>query len=165
MRLNLSGIINVPGSSVSFDYEPDVSGLVFESVAEFVRPLRASGSVRNTAGVLTLSAEITADLCCVCARCLKEFEKHIQLPCEAVLAESIQNEEESDAYLLDGDEADLDEVLLTAFVLNMDQRFLCREDCKGLCERCGKDLNEGPCGCMQEIDPRLAALSRFLEDE
>ena len=64
---------------------------------------------------------------------------------------------------LDGEEADLDEILNAAFVLNMDSQLLCREDCKGLCSRCGKDLNEGPCGCKQEIDPRLAVLAQLLE--
>ena len=52
--------------------------------------------------------------------------------------------------------ADLDEILTTAFVLNMDSKLLCRPDCKGICPRCGKNLNEGACSCRPEIDPRLA---------
>ena len=48
-------------------------------------------------------------------------------------------------------------------MLNMDSRLLCREDCKGLCFRCGKDLNEGPCGCQAEADPRLAVLKTLLK--
>ena len=63
------------------------------------------------------------------------------------------------------DRADLDDILTTAFVLNMDQKLLCREDCKGLCFRCGKNLNEGPCGCKKELDPRLAVLGQLLKDK
>jgi uncharacterized protein len=44
-------------------------------------------------------------------------------------------------------------------------RFLCSDDCKGLCQRCGKNLNEGACNCgKDEIDPRLAPLKKILEE-
>ena len=45
-------------------------------------------------------------------------------------------------------------------------KVLCREDCKGLCPSCGKDLNEGECDCSKDnnIDPRLSALSDFKLD-
>ena len=59
--------------------------------------------------------------------------------------------------------ADLDDIVTTTFVLSMDSKFLCREDCKGLCCRCGKDLNDGPCGCQPDVDPRLAVLKQLLK--
>ena len=44
-------------------------------------------------------------------------------------------------------------------------RVLCSEDCKGLCPKCGRDLNEGECGCdLKEPDPRLAVLAQLLHD-
>jgi uncharacterized protein len=49
------------------------------------------------------------------------------------------------------------------FVLNMDSRLICSEDCKGVCPRCGKDLNQGSCSCEKEVDPRLAALKQLLD--
>ena len=49
------------------------------------------------------------------------------------------------------------------FILDMDMKFLCREDCKGLCSTCGKNLNLGPCGCRKEIDPRFAVLEQLLD--
>ena len=50
------------------------------------------------------------------------------------------------------------DIVTTAFVLNMDSKLLCKPDCKGLCCRCGANLNDGPCGCEPELDPRFAAL-------
>ena len=41
---------------------------------------------------------------------------------------------------------------------------LCRDDCRGLCPRCGANLNDGPCSCEPEADPRFAALQRLLND-
>ena len=67
--------------------------------------------------------------------------------------------------LLRQGKADLDEILTTAFVLNMDSKLLCRPDCKGICPRCGKNLNEGACSCRPEIDPRLAVLGQLLKDK
>ena len=81
------------------------------------------------------------------------------------LASELQDEENPDYYLLEGDELDLDDVLESSFILNTDTLFLCREDCKGLCPRCGADLNDGPCGCKPEKDPRLAVLEQLLDDK
>ena len=48
------------------------------------------------------------------------------------------------------------------FVLNMDSKMLCSEDCKGLCCGCGTNLNFEDCSCEKEVDPRLAALKQLL---
>ena len=63
-----------------------------------------------------------------------------------------------------GDGIDVCDVLETCFILGMDQKFLCKDDCKGLCGVCGKNLNDGPCGCGKQIDPRMAALAQLLDD-
>lgn len=50
--------------------------------------------------------------------------------------------------------------------LGLPTRDLCREDCRGLCPKCGKNLNEGDCDCdRKEIDPRLAVLKKFLDTD
>ena len=165
MRIDLHEIISVPGGSVTFDYEPDVSGINSDAVIEVLEPVRAKGGIRNSAGVLYLNAEITAKLKCVCDRCAVEFEKNVCLPVDAVLADKLCDEENSDMYLLDGDHADLDEIIVTAYVLDMDTKFLCKEDCKGLCPKCGKNLNIAPCDCKGEINPQLAVLQQLLMDK
>ncbi|MBR2781826.1 MAG: DUF177 domain-containing protein [Oscillospiraceae bacterium] len=165
MRLNLAKLLDRPGESLAFETQADLSDLVFGSCAPADEPVAFKGEIRNTAGVLILNGRLKSTLHCICDRCLKPFEKELDQPVEAVLTTEIQDEEAADAwtFLLDGEEADLDEILDAAFVLNMDSQLLCREDCKGLCSRCGKDLNEGPCGCKKEIDPRLAVLAQLLE--
>ncbi len=165
MRLDLREIINIPGSGVSFDYEPDLSDALKGTAADIKPPARAAGSVRNIAGVLKFDAEVNAFLMCSCARCLNTFEYPVHLTIATTLKESDEDEEDPDMFSLEGDFIDVDEIITTEFILNMDQRFLCREDCKGLCERCGANLNEGPCKCKLDTDPRLAALGQLLENE
>ena len=58
---------------------------------------------------------------------------------------------------------DIDEQLKEELEMAFPIRFLCKDDCRGLCQRCGKNLNEGECGCnTKEIDPRLAPLKDLL---
>lgn len=165
MQLNLREIINIPGGKVPFQFELDLSEMTFNSVEMFKAPVRVSGQVANAGGVLTLTAEVDTQLVCVCARCLIQFENLVHFDVDVTLAESTQDEDDPDVYLLEGDSIDVDEVIVTAFVLNMEQRFLCREDCQGLCEKCGADLNEGHCNCKANIDPRLAVLGQLLEND
>ena len=67
--------------------------------------------------------------------------------------------------LLENGHANLTELFTTALVLSMDAKHVCSEDCKGLCPTCGADLNNGPCNCGKEIDPRLAVLAQLLDKE
>ena len=165
MLLDLREIIGVPGGLVEFDYEPDLSDAAEGSVVQIIQPTRAAGSVVNRAGALTLSANVDALCLCVCARCLKEFEYPIHQQVSAYLTEGGEDGEDPDSYLLQGDKIDLDEIIITEFVLETTDTILCDADCAGLCEKCGFDLNEGPCDCDDDIDPRLSILKQFLDDE
>ena len=62
----------------------------------------------------------------------------------------------------DGIALDVDQMILEQIELAMPMKFVCREDCKGLCYKCGADLNEGACLCKgEETDSRLSALLEF----
>ena len=164
MFLDLREIIGVPGGRISFEYEPDLSDADDGSTMLMIKPTRTAGNVTNKAGVLTFSAIVDALCVCVCAKCLKEFEYPVHQQIEALLTEEGEDGGNPDGYFLQGDRIDAGEIILTEFILNMDQRLLCREDCAGLCEKCGADLNEGQCSCKADVDPRLAVLEQLLCD-
>ena len=164
MRLGLSEIIDRPGESVSYSAVVDLSDLQYGTCCPVTEPVLASGTVRNTAGVLMMKGKITTCIHGICDRCATEFDRDVDIPIDAVLVTELANEENEDEWVftLEGDSADLDDIVRTIFVLNMDSKLLCSDDCQGLCCKCGKNLNEGPCGCGKEIDPRLAALKQLL---
>ena len=164
MLLDLREIIGVPGGRVPFEYETDLSDAVFGSVVRIKKPSRAAGDVVNRAGVLTFSANVDAICICVCARCLKEFELSVHQQVKANLTEGGKDGGDPDGYFLQGDKVDADEIIYTEFILFLDQRFICSEDCAGLCGICGSDLNDGPCSCERITDPRLAVLGQLLDD-
>ena len=162
MRLNLRDIIEVPGGSVRFACELSTEGLDFPSIREYLTKPYAEGRVYNEAGILHLEGLLTAELLCVCDRCGEEFESVKETELDATIVEE-NPEDNPDLFTLVDDGVDLDEILSTLFVLDMETKFLCREDCKGLCPSCGKNLNLGPCGCRKSIDPRFAVLEQLLD--
>ena len=164
MRLGLSQIIDRPGESISYSAVVDLSDLQYGTCFPVTEPVKAEGTVRNTAGVLVMKGMITTCIHGICDRCAAEFDRELEIPIDAVLVTELANEENEDEWVftLEGDSADLDDIVRTIFVLNMDSKLLCSDDCKGLCCRCGKNLNDGPCSCEKEIDPRLAALKQLL---
>lgn len=165
MQLNLKSIIHTAGASLPFDFQLDLSALDFFGLKPFTQPVQICGLVKNRAGALELKGEAITELDLVCDRCLKAFSSHWTLPVDAVLAESLEDEENNEIILLEKGCVDLEELFTTALVLEMDVKHLCDEDCQGLCDRCGANLNDGSCSCTSEMDPRLAALAQLLDRE
>ncbi len=164
MRLDLREIIEIPGGSVPFSCELETEGLDFPSVLAYRKKPYAEGRVYNEAGILHLTGTLTAEMTCICDRCGTDFDSVKVTDLNATIVEE-ESEDFPEFFVLDGNEIDLDEVLSTCFILDMETKFLCKEDCKGLCSTCGKNLNEGPCGCRKQKDPRFAVLEQLLDKE
>ena len=167
MLLGLSKIIDSPGASVPFSVSVDLSDLRYGVSCPVSEPVVAQGVVRNTAGVLLMKGNVTTTIHGICDRCAAEFDRFIDFPIDVVLVTELSNEENEDEWVfpLEGDSADLDDIVRTVFVLNLDSKLLCKDDCKGICAKCGKNLNEGRCDCPEkEIDPRLSALAELLNN-
>ena len=165
MLLGLSKIIDCPGQSIPFSVSVDLSDLCYGVSYPVSEPVLAQGTVRNTAGVLMMEGQVRTTIHGICDRCAGSFDREVTFPIDVVLVTELANEENEDEWVfpLEGDSADLDDIVRTVFVLNLDSKLLCREDCKGICQRCGKNLNDGPCNCQKELDPRFAALKQLLE--
>ena len=163
MLLDLRPILHTPGRSLNFQFELDLSDLEFDGRHPISRPVAVEGEVRNTADLLTLSLTARTTLDAVCDRCGKAFSQEKEVSYSCMLAEELQNEESDEIVLLEDGKADVGDLARTAFILGMDSKTLCSEDCKGLCPRCGADWNLGPCSCKKEPDPRLAALAKLLD--
>ena len=111
MRLNLREIIHVPGASLPFQFQLDLSGEDFFGEHPIPRPVTVTGHVKNVADVLVLEGEARSVLDETCDRCMTRFSREKVVPLQFLLAETLENEEEDDIVLLDNGEVDIDEVL------------------------------------------------------
>jgi len=106
----------------------------------------------------------------LCARCLRdvilsgearfdlEYQPASQAPVDIEVEVSPRSTE---IVYYDDDTLKLENLIIQQMYLEVPEKILCREDCQGLCSRCGSNLNDGPCACPPDADPRWGALSQF----
>ncbi len=102
-----------------------------------------------------------------CSRCLREFLQQIKFEINEIFAQSQMKEffpEEVELFPIENDSIDLFPMLRQLIVLSLPFKPLCSEECKGICPRCGADLNEGSCGCGEDaIDVRWEPLKKLKQ--
>lgn len=130
-------------------------------------PISVTVSCYRAGTELFFSGGLHAPTRAVCARCAEEFAAPSGRDFRFVLAprvvgfgkESDLRDEDLEFSLYEGDEIDLSPLIREQLLLSLPTRPLCREDCRGLCPRCGANLNYSQCGCAAEAgDLRLAIL-------
>ena len=121
-------------------------------------------AVALTAEIVMLRARVSYVFGGRCDRCMEEFQDERELDVEHILVTSLENGDEGDFVLIDNYQLPLDELVEADLILSLPFKNLCREDCRGLCPICGKNLNEGLCGCRpQTADPRLEILRQLID--
>ncbi|MFP5239280.1 MAG: YceD family protein [Acidobacteriota bacterium] len=126
-------------------------------------PMSATFTVQPQQRGALVRGRLTGEVSTPCDRCLKDVSVGIDQPFDVFEQLESSDEESVEPGLLREHkgrlELDAGAMLWEEFVLALPTKPLCSEDCKGLCPTCGKDLNEGPCGCAKsEGDERMAAL-------
>lgn len=167
MRIRLQNLATMPEHRVRFDYSIDLSKEEVSFEYPFQSPVRLEGEVSDASGVITLQATVHSTVSTHCARCGEPVRYEKETPVSFLLVKELANEDDDfleDLYVVESDEVELDEILIPELILDLEMSVLCREDCKGLCPKCGCNLNRESCGCnTREIDPRLAVLQTLLD--
>ena len=150
--------------TLPIDTKLDFSQVEYQGACPLTDPVNVTGAVTVRAGVVQLSARAAFTFHGRCDRCLTPFTETYDIPLEHTLVATLEDEENDDYILLDQYRLDLDDLVLADVLLELPYKSLCREDCRGLCPMCGKNLNEGLCGCNRKsVDPRLAVLGQLLD--
>jgi uncharacterized protein len=164
MILDLEPIFNNEGMVREFGYEMDLSSQELSGFRPFAKPVKVNGRVSNKTGIVELEAIADFELELNCDRCAKEITVPVKTEINHTLVTHLNDETNDELLLVNELRFDLDEIVTEDVFLNLPAKFLCRDDCKGVCFICGKDLNSGSCSCEKEIDPRLAALKQLLDN-
>jgi uncharacterized protein len=163
-QLDVAGLLRGEERELSFDVlltpELDVEGITVDT------PTRMKGKAVNLSGYMELDAELTVEYHTHCSRCLTPVTRVMNHRITAPIAETLENMDNEEYIIPEAGKIDLAELARETFFLNVPMSHLCREDCLGLCPKCGADKNKKDCGCtLQEKDPRWKALEGFFDEE
>ncbi len=168
MMFDVSSVLKVEGESLSVGGKVSFSQDSLSGAGPFFHDdVRFSGAITNIGNVLEFKANVKGSFTVLCARCTKEMIKTFDIDFTEMLVNSTDDVSDKDAVLVfEGHEIDLDDIIESNILVNLSLKYLCSEDCKGLCPVCGADRNVTDCGCgKDEIDPRMAGLKNLLIDE
>ncbi len=164
MLIDLEPLLQGGQTRLELDAAFDFSGELLDGVCPFVTPVIVKGSIVNRAGIVTMEATASCTMQYICDRCAAPAEKRLCVPMAHTLVAELNCEDDADAYIVVPDgKLDLAQLTWEDLLLFLPSKLLCRDDCKGICPQCGKNLNEGTCECKKEIDPRFAALLDLLD--
>ena len=164
MLFNLKKVFLTEDEIQNAEYDLDLHDLEFNGTAPFKTPVRVSAKAENRAGVVDLAVTAAFDYTAPCDRCGEETITPFVSSFNHTVVQSLVGENESDYIEAPDFVIELDAAVTADILLELPAKHLCKEDCKGLCPKCGKNLNTGECGCdLRETDPRLEVLKSLLD--
>lgn len=174
MKVNIE---DIDENGLNLDIIEDISGFsdIFSDTGIIsIAPVNARFDIEKSGDDIFIKGSLDADAKMRCSRCLVEFNGHIHSDIDLVFLKAVQNEapdghekelskEDLDINYYADEELDLAEILREQIAIDLPAKPLCKTDCKGLCPKCGTDLNKGKCNCPEEkhIDARLKKLTEF----
>lgn len=165
MIIDLKQLFELDGKEIQFKHDLDLSEVEMWGIRPFKSPVQIEGKVCNRTGMVSISYKVGYLLHTVCSRCLKDESKQCEQLFSHKLAGELNDSDNDDYILVENFKLDLDELATSDILLELPIKTLCKEDCKGLCPKCGTNLNERDCGCdTRQIDPRLEALRKLLDN-
>ena len=167
MHVDMTPILTGRTDTVGFAFDWEGAVDLFPELC-FEKPVHIEGEVTEHSGCLLLTLQAEVFYQTECARCLKELHRFLTLSLSknAAVKGTLQDVDDDDYVIVENSVMVLDEPVGELLFLELPSRDLCSEDCLGFCPTCGKNRNEGDCGCdTKELDPRLAVLKQFLTTE
>ncbi len=165
MVLDISRILKSPGDSMDFDGSIDMSSDMFSKMhIQNVSSLTVRGIVKNISGVVDVEAEGMFTYTVPCDRCGDLTDRKLVFKITENFVKVLEEESALDAMVLDGDTIDLKDIAEREAFANLPLKNLCREDCKGLCLKCGANLNNSSCNCTEdEWNPQFEILKGLFD--
>ena len=174
LELDLSDVRSVKGGKQSYQMTAEAFDFLMNGVA-YHEPIVVELTVTHEDKFLSMKGHVSTVVEAICSRCLEP----VVIPVESDVEEQLLyakdvslfshlafGEVEEEYFIYDNDTLDITDIIREIILAELPQKVLCRDDCRGLCPKCGKNLNQGDCGCdLVEIDPRLAILAKLNQVE
>lgn len=110
---------------------------------------------------ILLEGTIYFETKCLCDLCLNDFRKSFEIP----FSELYYPPGSEEGFNYQGGRLDLSPLVADMVAMALEEKMICKESCKGLCEVCGEDLNKGDCTCdKRAVNPKFQKLEQLLKD-
>ena len=165
MTVDLKPLFSGSKSSISVSFNKDMSDIEFMGSFPLKKPVKVYGEIKSRAGIVEADINCEVEFQAPCDRCFEETVKAYSIKIDRTIVTHTDNEDDEEMTVVSDMQLDLCEFCYPEIVMSLPTKHLCKETCKGLCADCGKNLNQGDCGCSKsEKDPRLSALAELLKD-
>jgi len=166
-KIDVTKLLEHPGKDL------DVSGRLSLAPAtlgderiDFSTPFSFSVKLTNAGGGIVVRGEIGGSADLKCSRCLDVFKHDIEIDIDEEASIRSDDDEPKEGFQVEDSELDLAPMIYENVIVELPMRPLCRDDCSGLCSRCGKNLNVEPHVHEEvQVDERLAPLKEFFKDQ
>lgn len=153
-KMDLSKVFSEIGAEKTFNETVEIKDF------DRVKFASVSGKIKNRAGVVYYNCNVNFILETFCDRCLAEVKRNIEEEFSHIL--TLKENPETDDFITVCEKAfDLSDLVREDIIISLSSKILCKDDCRGLCSICGKNLNDGPCDCERPKDTRWSALDNI----
>ena len=166
MKVQISDIISGKDRSKNLNYTFEIPRFDFEGdTIKSIGSCEVIGVISSDSDMLILSAKIKANLEMICSRCLDTFIYPIDIDIEERFTTNSESQDDEAVIVLD-DVLDITEIVETSIISTLPIKRICKDDCKGLCQECGCNLNLNTCSCNKEdVDIRFEALKGLFDNK
>lgn len=170
MTIDVSDILKEEGLSKTFAKQLRLEDFDYQGEKlSFPASILVEGEITNTAGILLLDARVNGAVILQCGACMENFRHGLDFSFNAKLKASPEDQD-PDIFVYDDQYIEIKSIVEEFFLLNLPIRKRCREDCMGLCPKCGKKLYNSRCNCEtnveenleDEIDSRMSVLKDYF---
>ena len=163
MVLDFKGFFNGGIREFKIETELDFSGEEYGGEHILPKPVAVFGKISNKADVTHIDLVCKVPIVKSCDRCGKMTAKDLTVNINRVAVNHLEREEDDEILLIPDEKLDLYEFCFGEILLSLPMKHLCSEDCKGICNRCGTNLNLRTCTCdTRELDPRMSVIQEIF---
>lgn len=167
MQLDFTNLFNSSSEVIDVDYNVPLLDFDYSSYKPLINGADVKGRAYCKADVVYMDLRISFDFVGICDRCADDVNKHYSFDLNKIVVPKLENENDDydDYIVVENNVLDLDDLIYQEIQLFLPSKMLCKEDCRGLCSKCGKNLNYEKCDCKKDVDPRMEALLQLLDED
>ncbi|MGI6778357.1 MAG: YceD family protein [Acetivibrionales bacterium] len=165
MKINVYDVLKENGAWLDLELSEELENNDFvDNDIIFRTPVGFTGRIANINGVLKLTGRLKVGYKTRCLRCLKEIECKLNIGIEENFVKA-GDEKDDDTYTYEGNYVELDKPIKDNILLSLPMKHVCSDACRGICPKCGCNLNKEQCECKEEQkDPRMEVLKDFFDN-